>query len=232
MDCRRLNLEAIAATLADLEAADAALGFSNELSEEPLTSDALRRLLAGYRYVDGLLAAGTDIFSYGETRHILELNHLVLCGTTRERRIQYQKHLNETERRFYEQRGIGDFMEWYKRNRGREPRALAAGIFLRVLSGPQLFIEGNGRTATLLVSYILARAGLAPLVVSERSFRDYVDIVERCIDVDRAGFSSLFTGAAAARRVSAFLAHYGEERFLLPQAWPGGSVGIQRSGPY
>lgn len=216
MDWRRLDLEAIEAALAALGAAEASERLSAELAEEPLVDDALRRLMSGYRYVDELLAARNDIFRYGESRHILELNHLVLCGASPERRLQFQKHLRETERRFYERPGIDDFMEWYKRNRGRAPRALASGIFLRVLSAPQLFIEGNSRTATLLVSYALARAGQAPLVVTECSFRTYVEMVERCVGVDRTTFSSLFTAATVGYRLNLFLAQNCEERFLAP----------------
>lgn len=212
MDWRRLDLEAIGQALSGMEAAQELTG---DLPEEPLTEDAVRRMVAGYRYVDDLLAARTDIFCYGETRHILELNHLVLCGTTPERRAQYQKHIDETQRRFYERSGIGDFMEWYKRNRTGSPQALASGVFLRVLSSPQLFIEGNSRTATLLVSYVRVRAGLAPLVVTVDMFRRYVGMVERCTALDRTGFASLFTGVALHRRLTEFLADACDERFVM-----------------
>lgn len=212
MEWRRLDLEAISQALAGMEAEHELTG---DLPEEPLTEDAVRRMVAGYRYVDELLAARTDIFCYGETRHILELNHLVLCGTTPERRAQYRKHIDETERRFYERSGIGDFMEWYKRNRTGSPQALASGVFLRVLSAPQLFIEGNSRTASLLVSYVRVRAGLAPLVVTVDGFRRYVEMVERCTTLDRTGFASLFTGVALHRRLTEFLADACDGRFLV-----------------
>ena len=211
----RLDLDEIGRAIQLLAGLAAAGVLEPGLSDEPMTDEALAQLFEGYRYVDELLAQRTEIFSYGRTGHILELNHLVLCGTSREHRRQYAEHLAETERLFYDRpEGIGELHEWFRRNANRAPRDLAGGVFAHVLSAPQLFIEGNARTATLLASYLLARAGLPPLVVTPRWCRGYRDLVGRCSAVERNAFASGLGLTLALRQASGFLASSGEERFL------------------
>ena len=53
--------------------------------------------------------------------------------------------------------------------------ARAAGVYIRILSEPQLFIEGNHRTGALIMSYLLAREGHAPFVLTEDNAREYLD---------------------------------------------------------
>jgi hypothetical protein len=42
----------------------------------------------------------------------------------------------------------------------------AAGVYVRTLSEPELFIEGNHRSGALVMSYILAREGYPPFVLT------------------------------------------------------------------
>jgi hypothetical protein len=221
----RLNLAEIDATLAAVAAAprDA---IDPTHTDECVTPDALRRLGEGYRYVDELLAGRIELFQYGQSRHMLELNHRVLCGTTPERRRQFADHIAETERWFYDRPGgIAGFSDWLQRNRTRPPRPLAAGVFVQVISTPQLFIEGNGRTATLLASYVLARAHLPPMVATVETFPRYHELTERCSAIDRDGLGSAFVTATAITRVAEFLQDTAERRFLREsQAAPSGTT--------
>ena len=70
------------------------------------------------------------------------------------------------------------------------------------VSTPQLFIEGNRRTALLLASYLLARGGLPPVVVTAESYPRFDEISERAVAIDRRGFASgiALTLAIASRR--------------------------------
>ncbi len=213
MQWARLNLP-------EIDCALQGLGASNPFDDEsdgPLALDWVRCLAEGYRHVDRLLAARTEIFAYGQTGEIVELNHLVLCGASPERRALFADHIAETERWFYERpgEGIAEVFDWYQRNRTRPPRPLAAGMFVQVVSSPQLFIEGNRRTAALLASYLLARAGLPPLVVGASSLERGREVAERCSTIDRSGFASGVAIALAAHRVSEFLLDACEPRFLL-----------------
>ena len=65
--------------------------------------------------------------------------------------------------------GIADFNDWRERNRGLAGPELAAGCFIRIVSSPQLYVEGNQRTAMLVASYVLVRSGAPPLVLSART---------------------------------------------------------------
>jgi len=211
----RLNIPEIEAALERLGVASRD-DLDPSRSEEALTPDTLRRLAEGYRYVDRLLEDRTEIFRYGQTHHILELNHRVLCGVTPERRKQFAAHITETERWFYDRprAGIGAFFEWLQRNRTKPPRVIAAGIFVQVISTPQLFIEGNRRAATLLASYVLARSGLPPLVATAEVYLRYRQETERCNAIDRDRIASTFTTAMATVRVAEFLQETVEPRFL------------------
>jgi hypothetical protein len=54
-------------------------------------------MLAGYALVGGLVADGIDLFALGNSRHLLELNNVVLCGTSAVRRTAYARHIAATE---------------------------------------------------------------------------------------------------------------------------------------
>lgn len=212
----RLNLCEIDATLADLGASPRS-AVDGHTREEPMTADSLRRLGEGFRYVDDLLAERAEIFRYGATGSILEINHRVLCGTTPERRLQYADHIAETQRWFYDRpgAGIGALFSWLQRHRTEPPCTLAAGVFVQVLSRPQLFVEGNGRSASLLASYLLARAGLPPLVVTAGDYPAYAALVDRCQAIERASLTSAFAVSGATAAVASFIRQAADRRFLL-----------------
>lgn len=150
---------------------------------EPMTADGLRRMLEGYAYVNCLLRDGVDLFRYGASVHWLELNHVVLCGSTAETRRQYRDHMEETERWFYEQ--IGSRIEWGTITRSRDPAWWAAHVFLHVTSSPQLFIEGNRRTACLIASALLVQGGSPPLVMTHDNRTDFCRIGDACARLER-----------------------------------------------
>ena len=182
--------------------------------------DEVRRFLEGYRYVDALLAGRIDIFEYGQSRHLLELNHRVLCGVTPERRLQFAAHIAATERRFYdhgEDGGFGEMHAWYRRNRTKPLRTLAAGAFVQMVSIPQLFVEGNQRTALLLASYLLARGGLPPVVVRPEDWARFEAVCDRVVRVDRIGLTAGITLTFATQRVSEFFLAISDPALLLAQ---------------
>ena len=66
-------------------------------------------------------------------------------------------------------------MEWYDRHRGDDPWRQAAGVYVHALSEPQLFIEGNHRTGSLIISFMLVRAGKPPFIVKPDNAKGYFD---------------------------------------------------------
>ncbi len=142
-----------------------------------MTDEVRTNMMAGYRYVDDALAQAFDFFAIGNSSALLELNTLVLCGTDQDKREHFARHIAITERRFYEQDrpGIGALMEWLQRHNGDDVWTRAAGAYIHILSEPQLYVEGNHRTGALIMSYMLAREGWPPFVLSVANAKAYFD---------------------------------------------------------
>ena len=152
----------------------------NELLDsrrDSLTDDVLDNMLAGYAFIDQAVADGVDLFTLRHATAFLELNHIVLCGLNEQVRQEYQTHLEATSQRFYEQEefNIDDILRWYYRHENESPWKRAAGVYVRILSQPQLYIEGNHRTGALIMSYILVRDGKAPFVLTVDNAKAYFD---------------------------------------------------------
>jgi hypothetical protein len=67
---------------------------------------------------------------------------------------------------------------------------VAAGC--RGVSEPQLLIEGNHRTGALVLSYILAREGRPPFVLTAENAKAYLD--PSTLITERNTISSRFSG--------------------------------------
>jgi hypothetical protein len=139
-----------------------------QMPRDEMSDRVVEHMLAGYAYVDRLLAERTDMLAMGRLSLMAELNHIVLCGTDPVERARAHQHMEATEQAFYDDRrgGVRDIMEWYERNRDATVWRRAAGVYVRMLSEPQLFLEGNHRTGALAMSYLLAREGAAPFVLT------------------------------------------------------------------
>lgn len=142
-----------------------------------MTDDVLENMLAGYRFVDTALAEDADWLSSQHLASLLELNHIVLCGLAPQVRKEHHQHIAATTERFYEQLeyNIDDILQWYDKHHHESPWKRAAGVYVRILSQPQLYIEGNHRTGALIMSYILARDGKAPFVLTVENAKGYFD---------------------------------------------------------
>jgi hypothetical protein len=211
-----LCLTAVEASLRGVQDAFPELNAGLSAHRDPLDDRVVENMLAGYAYVDELVGAGTDVFALGNLRHLLELNTLVLCGASEARRAAYAGHLAATERRFYEERaaGVQDVVEWYARNAGDSPWDRAAGVYVRMLSTPQLFIEGNHRTAALVMSYVLLGDGLPPFVLSAANATAYFEASTIIGHVQKNSPAALFRGPGIRRRLAALLQALSERRYV------------------
>jgi prophage maintenance system killer protein len=174
-------------------------------------------MLAGYASVDALVASGIDLFALGSSRHLLELNTLVLCGTSPARRATYARHIAATEQRFYDERhgGVRDLVEWQAQHKDESPWTLAAGAHVQILSKPQLFIEGNHRTGALVMSYLLVRDGEPPFVLTLENAPAYFDIFRTLRDTDKNSPTMLFRLLGARKRLGALLREQSDRHYLL-----------------
>lgn len=167
----RLELDRIEESLRDVQEHFEEINSKLLMRREPLTDQIIGNLLEGYAYVDELLEAGIEVFSPSGIDNILELNHIVLCGSDDSLRLEYGPHLLETRRRFAE--GIDEVAGWYERKRHKSAYRRAAGVYVLSVSQPQLFLEGNHRTGALVASYILVQEGLPPFVLTRKNATEY-----------------------------------------------------------
>jgi len=204
----------------DLDAIALTLGELPTPPHEPVRGDTSRRMVEAYGYVDRLLASGQDPFVYGGSRLLLEMNHLVLCGPSPERRAEFARHIEATERRFYGNPlgGADAFYSWVAQARHFAPTGYAARSFYHIVSTPQLFIEGNRRTATLLASYVLGRAGSPPLVIDAETLPTYSSLCAACKAVDRGRLAAGVREWFLVQRLEGLIAGSADTRFLASRA--------------
>jgi len=179
--------------------------------------DVVRNMVAGYAMVDALVADRVDLFAMGNLKYLLELNTTVLCGTDPMARAEYARHRQTTEQRFYEEQdgGIRDLVEWYQGRVGESVWMRAAGMYVRLLSRPQLFLEGNHRTGALAMSYILASESEPPFVLTTESAVTYFDPSTVIKDTEKQGLAMRFRSPGLTRQLASFLAEHADRKFLL-----------------
>ncbi len=145
------------------------------LHRENLTRPMIDNILQAYDFLNHLIRRDIDLFSLGGLHSLLELNHIVLCGTDRRTRFEYHSHVLETRKSFHA--GIRPAQRWVIEHRNdKNPFKMAAGFYAIALSQPQLFIEGNHRTENIILNYLLVSAGEAPFVIDPESAFDYLEL--------------------------------------------------------
>jgi hypothetical protein len=167
----RLQLEHIASSLQTVET------HWREIDDEldrrgigrkdtPFTAVVKMRMVSAFEYLDALLAQQMPPFSRESIGHMLALNERVHYGTDQQLRSEYAKAIAATAERFYQH--IEPIHHWYEKHatRGNHPLKLAAEIYVSILGYPQLYIEGNHRTGSLIANWISVYHGFAPFVLS------------------------------------------------------------------
>lgn len=213
----RLNLRNIEAAVRAVQADfDRINGLLTDRRDQ-MGEAVIANLLAGYRFVEALVAARVDLLAMGNLRHLIELNTLVLCGPDAQARREAADHLKATEERFYEQEegGIRDIVEWYELHRAESVWQRAAGVYIRAMSEPQLFIEGNHRTGALIMSYILMREGRPPFVLSIDNARAFFDPSSLVKKIKRRSIRMRFKMPGLRKTLAQLLRDGSDRRYLL-----------------
>lgn len=215
----RLNLPAIEASLAGVQREFPRINAALSDRRDPLTDEVVANMMAGYRRVNDCLLEGVDLFSLGESSRLVDLNRLVLCGdAVHDRRdARHAGHLANTHAHFYETAGggVGGLMDWLAFHRDDAIWKRAAGLFIRVLSQPQLFPEGNHRTGTLLVGYLLARNGLPPFVLTAHNARYFFEPATLIKNRRKHGLDRLLRLPKLTKRVARLLEGEADVEYLL-----------------
>ena len=219
----RLNLKAIEQSLRGVQQEFPKINELLRSRRDSMTDEVIANMLAGYALVDQALADDLDVLTFRHASHLLEFNHTVLCGLDPRAREEARKHIEATEQRFYgqEEYNIEDILQWYCRHADESPWKRAAGVYVRLLSRPQLFYEGNHRTGALVMSYILVRAGSPPFVLSIDNARAYFDPSTLVKETTKSAVSLLMKLPRLKKRFARFLEEQAHEHHLLSVAMPG-----------
>jgi hypothetical protein len=213
---RRLNLPAIEQSLLAVKREFGPINEGLTDRRDPLTDEVVANLLRGYRQVDDYLARGIDPLRRGQSRHMLELNLVALCGGDGAGNRCEKKQLDAAYRHFYDDAsGVEDLVEWLDMNRDRSIWLQAAGLYTRLLSQPQPFSEGNHRTSALLMSHLLVQEGQPPFVLTVANARLFFEPASRIKALTRSGLDGHFRLPLLAKQVARQLQDAVDPSFLL-----------------
>lgn len=204
---RRLDLVAVERALREVQGRFDELSLHFTEQRDPMTDEVLENVIAGYALVDEYVARGIDLFDLQHLDLMLEINATVLCGNDPARRLEFAQHLTATEEHFFNnvEGGIKDLHTWYCKHHAESVWKRAAGVYVRILSKPQLFIEGNNRSGSLIVSYLLMRDGLPPFVLSLENAEGYFNPSSVIRNSAKHGVKALYELPKIKKKYAAFL---------------------------
>lgn len=169
------DIDKIAVALHGFQAIFAEINRGLTLHREALEDDMIDRILQAYGFLNDLLGKDVDLFSLAGLHSMLELNHIVLCGTEPSTRYEYHSHIVDTRKRF--QNNIRKTRKWVmKKADAIPPVALATGFYCRMLSRPQLYFEGNHRTGNIILNYLLICASYPPFLITADNAFEYLEL--------------------------------------------------------
>lgn len=170
LNTRRFDLHAICDALCGLSRRMPQVNAQLENHHPGLDEDSVQHLLQAYALLDHFLDSGKQLLSMGQSGDLLALNHCVLFGSENADNHEFDRAFAASEEHFYGQggAGVGELLSWYAAQHDQSVWMRAAGVFLRTLGPPQLFIEGNHRTGVLLVNFVLGMDRQPPLVIDQQ----------------------------------------------------------------
>ena len=221
MPDQRLDLAAIESSLREVQQR-----FAVDQAHDPLSEEVIQRLLAGYAYLNRLQAEDVDLLARGNSARLLDINCLVLFGRPNARRPDRHDGFAATEQRFYDDSHLGGvraLMNYLADCMDRSLWRRAAGVYLHILSEPQLFLEGNHRSATLIMSHVLLRGGQPPFVLTPANAADYFDCSGLAKSLRKRAFRALVDWPRLQRRLARLLEASSDPGYLAASRSPGGA---------
>jgi hypothetical protein len=215
----QLNLQAIEQSLRAVQREFPKINAQVRSRRDSLTDEVLDNMMSGYAFVDRAIAHGTDLLDPQYVAGLLELNHIVLCGRDPDNRREHRKHIEATAERFYTQDefNIDNLLRWHRDHAHESAWKRAAGVYVRILSQPQLYIEGNHRTGALLMSFILAKDGKAPFVLTVKNALAYFDPSTLVKETNKTATTLLMKLPRMKKRFAQFLeAQAGGQYLAMP----------------
>lgn len=213
----RFDHAAIEAALRRVQANFSCINQCLSSPRDAMDEEVVTNMLAGYAHIDGLIARRINPFAMGHLKELLALNALVLCGHDPRKRALHAAHLAATEQRFYDNAasGVGRIIDWLAMHAKDSPGRRAASVYVRTLSDPQLFIEGNHRTGALMMSYLLVAAGKPPFVLTLENAKAYFDPSAVIKSTRRTNAQMLFTLPKITKKFAQFLKDQANQAYLV-----------------
>lgn len=213
----RFDIAQIICSLEQTQYRFKAINESLNVRRSPLTDEAVSNLVEGYRFVDQLLARGVDLMAKGNSSLLLEINTLVLCGPDPKKRADFNFHIRQNTEYFYsnQQGDIGSLMEWSELHSSDNIWKKAAGLYIHIMSRPQLFFEGNHRSAILIVSFILGREGYPPFVLTPNNAKPLFDQSKRLSDLRKSSLRAMIQFPRLRNQLATTFKETLEQRHLL-----------------
>jgi len=213
----KLDLIEIEKSLSCLRANSANSIDTYSVNHGSMTDNSIQNMMAGYSNVEKLVQGCPELFSLGQSRHIIELNHIVLYGLNSQVREENKKQIKTSEKQFYEKPygGIADLIEWYSKNQSLSVWERAAGIQLRVLSTPELFFEGNHRTSTLLMSYELMKSDVSPFVLNSNNVVEYFKFTPLMQSIKTRGILMKIKGPKMRKTLANYLRENNNDKYIF-----------------
>ncbi len=222
-----MNIDRIEGSLRAVQDSFEQINDTLDDRRDPMRDEIVGNLVEGYRYVNALLDENISLLERNGLHHLLELNHIVLCGTDKQERKNFQKHIEATRDRFYQQKDfcISDTRKWAEEHKKDSPWKRAAGVYIMHISQPQLFFEGNHRTGALLMSCILVRHGKPPFVLGVDNAKAYFDPSSLAKKTTKDFFGKYYTLPKIKKKFAQFLENQANPEFLIDISRNHGSAG-------
>ncbi len=135
--------------------------------DTPFDQKLMENMLSAWEYIDYFIRKKKyDLLSREGGPDMLEINHRVHYGLDFAQREEYRKALDATTEKF--SRYIVPIRKYYKKkSAGRASvNKIAAELYIAVLGQPQLFIEGNHRSGSIIASWVNLAGNKPPFVLS------------------------------------------------------------------
>lgn len=135
--------------------------------DTPFDGILMENMLTAWEYLDFFIKKKNySLLSAKGGPDMLEINHRVHYGVNSAQREEYQKAMNATAEKFSTQ--IGPIRQYYKKHMGKDTSVskIAAEIYIAILGSPQLYIEGNHRSGSIVASWINLAHHKPPFVLT------------------------------------------------------------------
>lgn len=123
--------------------------------DQPFDKPLMENMLLAWDFIDFFIKKKDySLLSRKGGPDMLEINHLVHYGVNDSLRYEFKKSIEATTEKFSRQ--VVSIRSYYRKKMKHDTPAyhMAANIFIAIIGMPQLFIEGNHRSGSIIASWV------------------------------------------------------------------------------